>query len=455
MSFSLTQAATALDAALPFDGADLVSLPAQELLALQRLVVDGKKAWDVLVASVAGEVGRRSTVDDGRAGLARRQGFASPEQMLADVLGSSQGEAKRLVAVGRTLARADQQPPADEHASPSADGLLGEDGTLFNDGVQAHTILAAAIRDDGLSVEKANIIGTTLDSLNGDTEELERKLVKLAARLQATQLARVCRHEAARHDPAALVKKEARLREERTFDYYEDPTGMIVFSGKLDPVNAAPVLSWFDAQVRHAFQAKREDDTDTRTAGQIRADAFCMLALHGLDCESPTSGVKTTVVVRISRKELESELGVGECDALGGPISAAALRQLAVDAEIIPVVMGGESEVLDWGRALRLYTRPQKLAAVERDGGCSWCHAPPSWCAGHHIKWWKFGGRTDFANLVLLCTRCHNRVHNEGWDVEVRDNIVWITPPASVDPTRTPRMGGKAHLGLIEAGASA
>jgi len=463
MSFSLTQASTALEAALPFDGADLVSLPAPELLALQRVVVDGKKAWDVLVAMVSGEVGRRSTVDDGAAGLARKQGFATPEQMLADVMGSSPGEANRIVAVGRTLARAEQQAAPGGEAPPSADGLLAKDGTLFNDGVKAHAILAAAIRDDGLSIEKANIIGTTLDSLTGDTVELERKLVKLAARLSVRHLARMCRREAARHDPAELVKKEARQHQERTFDYYEDATGMIVFTGRLDPVTAVPVLTWFDAQVRHAFQAKRDNNNDNnsdtpaddRTAGQIRADALSMLALHGLDCDSPTSGVKCTMVVRIWRSELESELGVGECDALGGPISAAALRQLAVDAEIIPAIMGGESEVLDWGRATRLYTRAQKLAVVERDGGCSWCHAPPSWCAGHHIDWWSNGGPTDYCNLVLLCTRCHNRVHRDGWDITVRDNIVWITPPAEVDPTRTPRMGGKAHLGLVEADVAA
>ena len=48
------------------------------------------------MAGVAGEVARRSTADDGPGGLARQQGFASPEQLVASVLGANVREGASL-----------------------------------------------------------------------------------------------------------------------------------------------------------------------------------------------------------------------------------------------------------------------------------------------------------------------------------------------------------------------
>ncbi|KFF58438.1 hypothetical protein JF66_18585 [Cryobacterium sp. MLB-32] len=44
---------------------------------------------------------------------------------------------------------------------------------------------------------------------------------------------------------------------------------------------------------------------------------------------------------------------------------------MAAEACLIPMVLGGKSEVLDFGLGKRLFTRAQKLAAIERDGGCA------------------------------------------------------------------------------------
>jgi hypothetical protein len=174
-----------------------------------------------------------------------------------------------------------------------------------------------------------------------------------------------------------------------------------------------------------------------------------MLATHGLGCEAPTSGVKSTVVVRIDNDAMASELGVGESDGTSTPLSAGTLRLMAVEAEILPLVLGGESLPLDLGRSRRLFTRAQKLAVVERDGGCSWCHAPPSYCEVHHIRWWdRDVGRTDLENALLLCAACHHRIHYDDWRIEITDGRVWFTPPRGIDPTQTPRLGGKAHLAL-------
>jgi hypothetical protein len=146
----------------------------------------------------------------------------------------------------------------------------------------------------------------------------------------------------------------------------------------------------------------------------------------------------------VSKDALESGLGLAECDGLEAPVSVATLRAMAVDAEILPAVMGGSSLPLDLGRGRRLFTRAQRLALAERDGGCAKCGAPIARCDVHHIRWWSRGGGSDLANGVLLCVGCHHRLHDFGWGIEVRDGAVWFVPPSSVDPERTPQVARRA-----------
>ncbi|WP_156163687.1 HNH endonuclease, partial [Demequina subtropica] len=143
---------------------------------------------------------------------------------------------------------------------------------------------------------------------------------------------------------------------------------------------------------------------------------------------------------------LRTGVGLGWCDALSTPLSAGQVRRLAVDAQMLPVMLGTGSQALDVGYALRFFTPAQRIALAERDGGCAFCHVPVSFCDAHHIVEVSRGGRTDLSNGVLLCTRCHHRIHDEHWQVRATATEVWFIPPANVDPTRTPRQGGKAAL---------
>ncbi len=79
------------------------------------------------------------------------------------------------------------------------------------------------------------------------------------------------------------------------------------------------------------------------------------------------------------------------------------------------------------------------------------CGAPPSHAKAHHLRWWvRDAGPTDLANGVLLCTSCHHRIHDNGWDIRIGGvgtrAKVWFIPPPHVDPARTPRLGGRARF---------
>lgn len=61
------------------------------------------------------------------------------------------------------------------------------------------------------------------------------------------------------------------------------------------------------------------------------------------------------------------------------------------------MVLGGESQVLDLGRELRLYTRYQPIALAHQYGGCTaeGCDAPPAWCEIDH----EWAGNTQNRDL--------------------------------------------------------
>ena len=93
------------------------------------------------------------------------------------------------------------------------------------------------------------------------------------------------------------------------------------------------------------------------------------------------------------------------------------VRRMACDATIIPVVLGTDSEVLDLGRAKRLFTPGMLHALWLRDKGCTipGCGAPPFWTDAHHLVHWADGGPTALTNAALLCGRHHTLAHQRGW----------------------------------------
>ncbi|MDP9026496.1 MAG: HNH endonuclease, partial [Actinomycetota bacterium] len=107
----------------------------------------------------------------------------------------------------------------------------------------------------------------------------------------------------------------------------------------------------------------------------------------------------------------------------------------------IPIRFDHPGQVVNLGHTQRLFTPKQKIGLATRDGGCRFtgCDRPPSWCEAHHINEWKKDhGRTDIADGIILCKHHHLLTHNNGWRI-TRDRADYtLTPPESLDPTRTP-----------------
>ncbi|WP_146067406.1 HNH endonuclease signature motif containing protein [Arthrobacter sp. SX1312] len=112
-------------------------------------------------------------------------------------------------------------------------------------------------------------------------------------------------------------------------------------------------------------------------------------------------------------------------------LSASTIRRIACDADLVPLVLGGEGQILDIGRAGRLFPPHVRRALIARDRGCAFpdCTVPATWCEAHHMTPWASGGTTGIANGVLLCAHHHHTIHDGLWTVASHNGIPWFTPP--------------------------
>ncbi len=427
MTFPVEVIDAAREALAPFEDRDLGALSEAELAAVLEMTARFARLAALPHAAVAAEVARRSDSAKG-GGMARKHGHRNAHQMVAQGQGGTGGQARDAIEAG-TLLTADGEGGAGRGSAP----------------------VAAAVLAGELSTAQARLIVETLDQCAGAGDALANKLVAAARRLSLADLRKTCTDVVARWDVDRWQERQDRQRRERFLNVTEASDGMVNLTGRLDAASGAVVKTWLDAQVSAGF-AKRRDEglgpADAGEAGRMRVDALVDLARHGMRCTAPGSGVSTTVVVRIDEEALRTGVGLGSCDAIGVPLSPGDVRRLAVDMQILPVVLGTGSQALDVGYAKRFFAPAQRIALAERDGGCAFCHAPVSWCDAHHIRHWSHGGRSDLSNGVLLCTRCHHRIHDDGWQVHATATDVWFTPPATIDPARAPRPGGKAALHL-------
>jgi hypothetical protein len=130
----------------------------------------------------------------------------------------------------------------------------------------------------------------------------------------------------------------------------------------------------------------------------------------------------------------------------GTQLKAETLRRLTCDAALIPTVTDATGAVLDVGRRTRSIPPALRRALWLRDRGCRFPGCTHTrFLHGHHIHHWLHGGRTSLANTILLCSRHHRMLHEEGFHTERATDgtltfraasgkpIPPVPPPAVVD----------------------
>ncbi len=393
-----------------------------EVESMDRVGLDGVLAARRVVCAVTDAVEVR---------VARRA------RQLADV-GCSEPAADVLRESGRRSARAAAAAARREQACgrlPSFEPALG-DGSVSTGHLDALAAVTAQLSD----VQQAELVdheqALLVDAQRSPVEVFERHCRDLVRRLLVDDGA----------DELAALRRRNRIRR-----WVDRVTGMHHLHAELDPESACKVWLAITTQlrsVRHEHHHDTPGDGDAGAAApaplgapdpvgaplsfeQLEAQVFVDLitGAQALDRRVPE------VIVLLDIDTLVAGLhDAGLCEtseAIALPPST--VRRLCCQAEIVPVVLNGDSEVLDVGRTRRLATPAQRRAlwAMYTTCGFPACRTPVDRCEIHHAReWLDHHGATNLDNLIPLCVRHHHVVHEGGWTLHLAPHrIVTVTRP--------------------------
>jgi len=303
---------------------------------------------------------------------------------------------------------------------------------------QRWVLVGAAMRTGDLNRAQAQVITTALDKLPAEIDQLTRRraekhLIELAAqfvprelRILGDRILEVVAPEIADEvDAKALEREERRTRLVTSLRVRQHPDGSESATIRAGKGLIARLLTVLDP-----FTSPRQDN-EPRPRHRKLGEAFCAL-LERLDPDKlPDHGVDaTTVIVTIGHEALTKRLATATMTgSLDGDlrISGGEARRLACNAKILPAVLNGKSEILDLGRAKRLFSPAQRKAMRLRDKACKaeGCSIPARWCEAHHRDPWSLGGNTDLADGVLLCSFHHHRAHDTRYLHELLPSGDW------------------------------
>lgn len=165
-----------------------------------------------------------------------------------------------------------------------------------------------------------------------------------------------------------------------------------------------------------------------------RADALVQLCSGRLATDPDRD--RATVVVHVDARTLSAEGSQLEAapnaEAEAGYVLAPATAQrLLCDARVQVSLDDAAGVPLTLGRAARTPSAAMVRALRRRDRTCRFPGCDRRrYTDAHHVVWWSRGGRTDLANLVLLCGFHHRLVHEEAWRVRLLDDarVEWFRP---------------------------
>jgi hypothetical protein len=297
------------------------------------------------------------------------------------------------------------------------------------------------------------------------TPDCEAALLEFATAATASQTERFCRTWRRADDDAGSPGAEPRPEVGQSFDVWTDDEGFLTFKIRMRPEEGHPFLARIDALAERDARRERAQNTKARARhAQIRAaggrvdravDERCAadatvglarertaarrIAALGALAEArvdldrrPGDPPRREVVVHVDAAVLAADTAAGRAHYQGGPaITAATARRLLCGATAIMMLEAG-GEPLAVGRGRRRATRAQRRALLRRDGGCARPGCPetrPERLHAHHLRHWLFGGRTDLANLVLLCDTDHGLVHDHDLILRRREGRLIVTTP--------------------------
>lgn len=338
--------------------------------------------------------------------------------------------------------------------------------------VVAHDSVRCAALSGAVTIAQTRAITRAMGELPVDLRTRERDaaenlLLELASATPAEQIGKLAPSVLAAVAPEhpdvprcaeerATSQRQLALRRRR-LSWRHDGEGSVEFEASLPEIEASSLIKVIEAHLMPARDTRRSaaDARDPRTfltsIEQRRADALVAAMLDTPSDHRFVGGERPRVVVTMNEQALRHRAEQAGLLDSGAVVSAGDLRRLCCDADLMPVVLGSDSEILDVGVTHRLATPAIRRALAWRDGGCAFpgCDVSAMLCDAHHIDPWWRGGATSLNNLVLLCPHHHALIEpprfwstatpDDRWAIRLDESGHPVTiPPAQIDPARTP-----------------
>ena len=273
-------------------------------------------------------------------------------------------------------------------------------------------------------------VGTATLAAEETTPEAADELVDQARDLPADLFAKRVRTwiNQQTRDQEREKRRQRQLRR-REANWWQSDDGMTHLHAVFDAAAGRRVVSALDEVVDRLWRQDGGRDgapDEVRSPAQRRLDALASLvaptANESGDGESgeAESGAATTrtarphpktmVIVHLDARTGEAEFTDGE------PVPRSLLLELGPASEVVGIVYGTDGQPLHLGRSVRLASRSQWIALIDRDRGCVHCGTDPSRCQAHHDDEHGMGGPTNIDNLELLCHRDHTLTHRHDFD---------------------------------------
>ncbi len=419
---------------------EVESAPTAELRQVLGLAKPLRSRFDLLEAKAASQVAQRERHGDGGAGLLNQVG------------GLSRSDAARKVRTDKELAQlptAQSGVAAGEISFANADKLLQAARKIGHDAVQNSVELvqmAKALPEDEFA--RAAQRWTTRQLSAEDLAAQHRRhrrdrhvrfwagddgSVQMRGSFDTEMGARI--QQRLRHEAEQLRQTDRRLQQ------HAQPGTGSSDTAQRDAVRTRDqrMADALDGLLRNSdsldTDASKSTDESTGNNGRVNSDRRDNQSTDSRRTQSRRTDSDRADSRPISSRRGEAEIVVrADLDALvgnpgglaeiagSGPIPPPVLQRLACNSDLSLVIFGDGLIPLYETTASRAPTAAQRRALIARDGACIGCGAPPTQCEAHHIVPWSCGGKTRVDNLTLVCWSCHDRIHDDNWQVTRRDD---------------------------------
>ncbi len=327
------------------------------------------------------------------------------------------------------------------------------------------------VSDGEISLANAAKLAQASRKTSPDAVQADAELIGLAKTLPDGEFAQAAQRWTIRHQSAEdLAAQHRRNRRNRHVRFWNGEDGSVQMRGSFDAEMGARIQQRLRQQAEQLRQADRRRQTQSQSSATPResgasaasaapevaarardqrmADALDTLLTTGIESDAeaepasdavqthPLGGKAAEIIVRADLGTLAGEPG-GFAEICGiGPIPPSTAARLACNSDVWIEIFGDALTPLYETVASRAPTAAQRRALIARDGACIGCGEPPSECEAHHITPCQRGGKTRLDNLVLVCWRCHDLIHDHNWQVTVRDGRYRLAPPDPAHPAK-------------------